>query len=496
MNRRIAWIGLGCLVLGSVVFGAEEDLCARLNRAIALTEQELAAERERITRELAVQQEALDRALAEQKQRTDDYVDRKLALAQMQTEWQARQAEHLDIREQLNESRQRHAVLDQLCRQGLDLLQTHLASLPPSEARAQQQVYLNSGRHALTQAALPDTVDALLNLSRAVLQESRTCAEFEASILDARGETQTARLLRIGQIFTAYSLPASGRLGLAYRSPPGQTGFRWSESLPSPVRAQLKHAFLRPPNTSVALPLDVTQRMVAPVSNSEVSLLGRLQSGGMVMVPLGLVALLLLVLIFERSVSLGREGYGTAAWCTRVQQACQAGQNDTVGELARGRRGMMGRILQVCLNHRSRPGAELDDALQEAFLYEFPRLERGLSSIRTLASLAPMLGLLGTVTGIITTFDMISVMGGGKPRLMAGGISEALVTTATGLIIAIPALLACSVLSARVERLISNAESFAATLTNLFKQEGEARTIPTLDPTQETSHDSPPNPVR
>ena len=85
-----------------------------------------------------------------------------------------------------------------------------------------------------------------------------------------------------------------------------------------------------------------------------------------------------------------------------------------------------------------------------------------------------MLGLLGTVTGIIATFDMITVVGGGKPRLLAGGISEALITTATGLGIAIPGLLAHSFLSSRIEGLIADAERFAASLSNVLKQKQSA----------------------
>jgi biopolymer transport protein ExbB len=90
--------------------------------------------------------------------------------------------------------------------------------------------------------------------------------------------------------------------------------------------------------------------------------------------------------------------------------------------------------------------------------------------MRMLSAVAPMLGLLGTVTGIIATFDMITVVGGGKPRLLAGGISEALITTATGLAIAIPGLLAHSFLSSRIEGLIADAERFAASLSNILKQ--------------------------
>jgi biopolymer transport protein ExbB len=128
----------------------------------------------------------------------------------------------------------------------------------------------------------------------------------------------------------------------------------------------------------------------------------------------------------------------------------------------------------VCLAHRDSPPALLDDAIQETLLHEFPKLERFLPSIRMLSSVAPMLGLLGTVTGIIATFDVITVVGSGQPRLMAGGIAEALITTATGLAIAIPGLLAHSVLAGKVDSIIADTERFAATLSNLVKQHQHA----------------------
>ena len=85
--------------------------------------------------------------------------------------------------------------------------------------------------------------------------------------------------------------------------------------------------------------------------------------------------------------------------------------------------------------------------------------------------MAPLLGLLGTVTGMISTFNTITIFGSGQPRLMAGGISEALLTTATGLTIAIPVLLIHSFLSSRSDKLIADTERFAATLLNLLREQ-------------------------
>jgi hypothetical protein len=80
--------------------------------------------------------------------------------------------------------------------------------------------------------------------------------------------------------------------------------------------------------------------------------------------------------------------------------------------------------------------------LEAAFLDELPRLQRSLGLLATLAGIAPLLGLLGTVSGMIATFATISQLGTGNPRLLSGGISQALITTQLGLIVAIPLLLA------------------------------------------------------
>ncbi|WP_338035082.1 MotA/TolQ/ExbB proton channel family protein [Halomonas urmiana] len=91
----------------------------------------------------------------------------------------------------------------------------------------------------------------------------------------------------------------------------------------------------------------------------------------------------------------------------------------------------------------------LEARLDEALLAELPRLERGQALVKLLAAVAPLLGLLGTVTGMIGTFQSITVFGTGDPQLMAGGISQALVTTVLGLITAVPLMLAHTALASR-----------------------------------------------
>ncbi|MBM4020017.1 MAG: MotA/TolQ/ExbB proton channel family protein [Planctomycetes bacterium] len=90
--------------------------------------------------------------------------------------------------------------------------------------------------------------------------------------------------------------------------------------------------------------------------------------------------------------------------------------------------------------------------METALLAEAPKLERSLSLLAALAGVAPLLGLLGTVSGMIATFDTISAAGTGNPRLLSGGLSEALITTQSGLMVAIPLLLVHAWLRRWVER--------------------------------------------
>ena len=101
----------------------------------------------------------------------------------------------------------------------------------------------------------------------------------------------------------------------------------------------------------------------------------------------------------------------------------------------------LGRVLMVYEENRDADVETLELKLDDAILKEIPKLERGLNTVKVLAGVAPLLGLLGTVTGMIITFQAITLFGTGDPKLMAGGISQALVTTVLGLVAAIPLLL-------------------------------------------------------
>jgi len=135
------------------------------------------------------------------------------------------------------------------------------------------------------------------------------------------------------------------------------------------------------------------------------------------------------------------------------------------------------RILKAGLLRADLGLLETERAIESAGVHEAARLGSNLKGLGVVANLAPMLGLLGTVTGMIKAFDMISLSGTGDPGLVASGISEALITTATGLIVGIPALALYHYFRSRVDKFIYEMEEisleFLEEITHSIRQEGE-----------------------
>lgn len=122
----------------------------------------------------------------------------------------------------------------------------------------------------------------------------------------------------------------------------------------------------------------------------------------------------------------------------------------------------LGRVLAVYDEHRATDTETLELKLDEAIMKEVPPLERGLAMIKVLSVVGPLLGLLGTVTGMIKTFQVITLFGAGDPKLMAGGIAEALVTTVEGLVMAVPLTLGYALVQGRSKAIVQIIEEQAA----------------------------------
>jgi biopolymer transport protein ExbB len=114
----------------------------------------------------------------------------------------------------------------------------------------------------------------------------------------------------------------------------------------------------------------------------------------------------------------------------------------------------LGRVLKIHEDNPSMNSETLELKLSEGILKETPKLESGLTLLKIISAIAPLMGLLGTVTGMIITFQAITIFGAGDPKAMAGGISGALVTTVLGLLVAIPTVLLHTIVNGRAQRII------------------------------------------
>ena len=193
------------------------------------------------------------------------------------------------------------------------------------------------------------------------------------------------------------------------------------------------------------------------------------KSGGWLMVPIILCSVAAMAIIVERLWSLQRERVVPEDLVARVWEWVRTGEltEERIQALREG--SPLGRILAAGL-----AGRHLDRQLMKEYIEEIGRhvaheLERYLNALGTIAAIAPLLGLLGTVIGMIKVFAVITAQGVGEPRVLAGGISEALVTTAAGLTVAIPSLLFHRILRRRVDELVVTMEQEALKLVGALQ---------------------------
>ncbi|MEE8536757.1 MAG: MotA/TolQ/ExbB proton channel family protein [Acidobacteriota bacterium] len=205
------------------------------------------------------------------------------------------------------------------------------------------------------------------------------------------------------------------------------------------------------------------------------TILETFRSGGLVMVPLLLCSILAMAITIEKLVNLRLSRILKSETIAALHSFVERGQVESALAFCRRQPGIFNNIIRQGFEHYSFGREEVKEAMLDAARQQIPRLERYLGVLGTLAGVTPLLGLLGTVAGMIKVFNVIAEIGVGKADALAAGISEALVTTVTGLVIAIPSLVMYNIFRGRAEAIVAELERHSLDLVRrLFTYEQEA----------------------
>jgi biopolymer transport protein ExbB len=272
------------------------------------------------------------------------------------------------------------------------------------------------------------------------MTESAKVARFTTKVITADGEEVEAEVVRVG----SFNLVSDGK----YLQFTEETG----NVLELPRQPQGR--FVSTTHDIVAAQSGTVQFGIDPSRGSILSLLveapsfgERIDQGGLIGYLTLVLGALALVIAVERLVVLGG-----ASRKVESQLKSPKPRDDNP----------LGRVLLVAEKHKNADLETLELKMGEAILTEAPKLSRSLLFLKIISVVAPLMGLLGTVTGMINTFQVITLFGTGDPKIMAGGISQALVTTVIGLSVAIPTVLLHTLVSSRSRRIIHVLEEQSA----------------------------------
>lgn len=446
-----------------------------------LTTEQLQARLDAVRRELDAERTALAQArrrradeAAAVAQRRQELADRLLAT---EIERERNAAKLRAARDAAAEAKteakalsERAAALAGAIRAAADQLRLHLGGTPGNDEQVEQLQALAGAFFATPAdgnfAANDEALETFLTIVEAAHRQATSVGVTSAEIFTASGQREMVELLAVGHVRFAY-LAADGRVGVSIASPAEASGYRWTENVDATTQQQVRTAIEQCRSSTagvVSVPIDPAGRLSADDAAEKASVYQWFVAGGFVMLPLACVAVAAVVLIVERAVYFLAGNPSAERLASGVLAACRHEDFEAAEELCARRRGVVARVLGACLARRQRGQQAMEDAVGEQLLNELPRLQRFLGGLATLAGVAPLLGLLGTVTGIIQTFAVIRSFGNSNPSLMAGGISEALITTAAGLLIAVPVVVVHSMLRSRCDRIVADAERHAATL--------------------------------
>jgi len=460
--RAVVAVGLLSCSLGlaqtPTFESARTDLGARLETSLvelATLREAIVAERIPLGEELSALELELSAARAELQDVTRQIDGRSLDLSNLRTELKQRKDESSYVANQLGEyirnfESRLHIGEKQRYRESIDAART----APEKPDLDQREVFA-------VQASL-------LTRSFERLEDALGGTRFAGNAVDPNGLVQRGQFLLVGPyaLFRADSGHLVGTAEQRLSTEPIVAPFGTPEDNASAGQLVVEGAG--------TLPFDPTLGNAHKMEATQEGFVEHIKNGGPVMIPILLMAaaaLLVALAKWIRFTFVRRPGRKT------VQQLFEAvARNDREATQKLGSavsdRGPLGGMLWTGVQHLDEPRALVEEAMYENVLTAKLRLNSFLPFIAICAASAPLLGLLGTVTGIINTFKLITVFGSGDVKSLSGGISEALITTKFGLIVAIPSLLMHAFLSRKARGIVADMEATAVGFVNRIPDDG------------------------
>ena len=311
-----------------------------------------------------------------------------------------------------------------------------------------------------TQGRDPAKVSFLFRQALTLINELGAIKTKPGEFFLQDGKQTEGKIIHLGNI-AAYGVSAEGSGSLV---PAGEGNFKiWKEPT-----ADIATALSNNQQPDLLKLFLFESRTTAIEENPDKTVMEVIESGGVIgwiIVALGAFAALLILI---RTFLLYSNSMNTKQVSRNVIQQIAENRLDEAKKTCEAGSSAIARVLSTTLNHLKDDREHMDSVVHESILQESGPLDRFGSAILVIASVSPLLGLLGTVTGMISTFDIITEFGTGDPKLLSGGISIALITTKLGLTVAIPALLLGSLLTAWARNIKRDMEHAALSATNVF----------------------------
>lgn len=303
-----------------------------------------------------------------------------------------------------------------------------------------------------------DDTFTILNASITALDQSLGGSQLTTQVLDSEGKLVEAKVAQIGPLVYAATSP-------------NQTGILKDTDMPYPRLITLKSwdgdaIYKLTTQGSAKVPLDPTLGEALALEDTKDTIGEHLAKGGIWVYPILFFALAATLVAILKSITIFSIRNADLSAIHTLILKMRKGDKSGALNYANQQPEPTSQMLRAAAENTGESPELIEEVMYERIMETQPRLERYLNIIAITAATAPLLGLLGTVTGIIKTFELMSVYGSGDPKPLISGISEALITTELGLILAIPALVLHALLSRRAAGILSRMEQTAMAVVN------------------------------